>query len=240
MRALEDHLRRQVDRSHGFFWHRLRWRAVSQFLPRDRAFTLVDIGAGAGMVGRYLRDEFPAGAYHFVEPIRSLEDLLVERHGADSNARNRTSYTGVDVVTLLDVLEHQEDDRSFAEQLIAKTVPGTTIVVTVPALQPLWSTWDAALGHFRRYNKRTLAQVWMGHPVRVVELSYLFPEMLPAAVLRKLRQPDAGKIEGGESAEFPDLPRVLDRALYGLGTVSLGLRRLAPLGTSLLLAMERW
>lgn len=236
MQILEDHLQKQTEHSRDFFWHRLRWRAVRRFLPRERSFKLVDVGAGAGMVGEYMRDEYPRGEYHFVEPITSLETLLVSRHGSDRNARERTTYSGVEVVTLLDVLEHQKADRSFARELVARTVPGTTIVVTVPALQSLWSAWDEGLGHFRRYDKRTLLEAWRGLPAQVIELSYLFPEMIPAAAIRRFKQPGGTE---GENAEFPNLPPVVNAALYNLGSVSLALRRLTPFGTSLLLALRR-
>lgn len=238
MPALEAHLQRQVDHSREFFWHRLRWRAVKQFLPRERPFKLLDVGAGAGMVGQYMRDSLPLGEYHFIEPIESLESLLIERHGAARNARTRSAYPDVDVITLLDVLEHQEDDRAFAAGLVAKAAPGTTIVVTVPALQPLWSAWDTLLGHHRRYSRKTLLGVWSDLPVQVVELSYLFPEMLPAAAIRTLRKPvHQGAVDG--DAEFPELPALMNKALYGLGTISLGLRKFFPVGTSLILAMRR-
>lgn len=41
---LEAHLRRQVEHSQRFFWHRLRWNVVRGFLPNDEKFELVDVG----------------------------------------------------------------------------------------------------------------------------------------------------------------------------------------------------
>jgi len=67
--ALEAHLRRQIEHSSRFFWHRLRWRVVRSYLPEGRSFELVDVGAGAGLVGAYLARDRPLGTYRFVEPI---------------------------------------------------------------------------------------------------------------------------------------------------------------------------
>ena len=65
-------------------------------------------------------------------------------------------------VTLLDVLEHQEDDAQFIGGLVAKMEPGSVLLLTVPALPKLWSPWDEALGHYRRYTRSSLLDASMG------------------------------------------------------------------------------
>jgi hypothetical protein len=237
--ALEAHLRRQIEHSSRFFWHRLRWRAVRGYLPEGRSFELVDVGAGAGLVGAYLACDRPLGAYRFVEPIESLRRTLRERHGASADAADAARYDGADVVTLLDVLEHQEHDHEFLAALVAKMNPGATLLLTVPALPNLWSQWDVALGHFRRYDKATLHACTDALPLTVQETSFLFPEMVPLGLWRRRRKPtvraEAADI-APDDAEFPDLPRIVNDALYGLGTASLALRRHIGTGTSIFLA----
>lgn len=230
--ALESHLVNQLDTAaRGFFWHRLRWRAVSRALPRDRAFRLLDLGAGAGFAGEYLAEEFPLGAYHFVEPLRSLEEKLEARHGPARNLAAADTYAGIDAVILLDVLEHQEDDLAFLRALLAKVPAGARVVLTVPALPLLWSDWDRQLGHHRRYTRATLRRVLAACAVEIEEVSYLFPELVPAGLLRK-RSASAG-------AEFPTLPGWLNRALYLAGLPSLLLRRAVPFGSSLLAVVRK-
>lgn len=238
MNLLENHLRRQVDHAGDFFWHRLRWKAVARNLPVDRTFRLVDVGAGAGILGEYLERARPQGKYHFVEEIASLEQRLVERFGSDRNARKWTSYAGVDVVTVLDVIEHQADDHLFVADLVARMAPGSTLVATVPALMSLWSQWDVALGHHRRYTRRGFADLLAEHGFRVVERSYLFPELVPPALWRRLRSRSAGAVSPSQS-EFPELPRLLNEVLYVVGRGSLALRRWWPVGTSVLVVAER-
>ena len=234
--ALEAHLRRQIEHSSRFFWHRLRWRAVRGYLPEGRSFELVDVGAGAGLVGAYLARDRPLGTYRFVEPIESLRRILRERHGTAADAADDARYDGADVVTLLDVLEHQEHDHAFLAALVAKMNPGATLLLTVPALPSLWSQWDIALGHFRRYDKAALHACTAALPLTVHETSFLFPEMVPLGLWRRHRKPTAGTDTTGDDAEFPDLPRIVNDALYGLGTASLALRRHIPTGTSIFLA----
>jgi hypothetical protein len=112
--------------------------------------------------------------------------------------------------------------------------PGATLLMTVPALQTLWSQWDVALGHFRRYERSALISCSEGLPLTIRELSFLFPEMVPLGKIRaKRRRQDT---TAGESSEFPDLPGVVNDALYGLGSASLALRHHWRTGTSLFLA----
>jgi trans-aconitate methyltransferase len=62
-----------------------------------------------------------------------------------------------DTIILLDVLEHIEQDHQLLRQLQHGLKPGGRLVVKVPALNWLYSPLDRAIGHYRRYSKRTLA-----------------------------------------------------------------------------------
>lgn len=234
--ALEGHLRRQFEHSRRFFWHRLRWKAVRGYVPADGPLRLIDVGAGAGLLGEYVTKDRPNVAYEFAEPIESLRTDLRQRFGEQADATDRASFGDAGVVTLLDVLEHQEHDRPFCEQLVAKMAPGAQLLLTVPANQRLWSQWDVALGHFRRYDKTSLKACFEGLPVDVQEVSYLFPEMVPLGKVRARRSRKGNLQVAEDSAEFPDLPSVVNDVLYGLGSISLDLRRHSPFGTSVFLA----
>jgi hypothetical protein len=231
--ALEAHLRRQIEHSRRFFWQRLRWRAVRNYLPTDSAFDLVDVGAGAGLLGDFLARDRPRATYEFVEPIESLRQFLRERYGDQADAADHSDFGDASFVTLLDVLEHQEDDQAFMADLVGKMPPGSMLLLTVPALQRLWSDWDVALGHFRRYDKTSLFRCLDGLPLTINEMSFLFPEMVPLGLLRARRKSTNAV---GEDAEFPDLPGPVNDLLYGLGTASLALRQKWRTGTSLFVA----
>jgi 2-polyprenyl-3-methyl-5-hydroxy-6-metoxy-1,4-benzoquinol methylase len=235
MSTLEHHMRHQLEHAQSFFWHRLRWRAVASYLPEHQDFTLLDFGAGTGVLGEFLARERPRATYRFVEPMDFLEAHLEQRWGAAANARDAAA--GADYVTVLDVMEHQEDDVAFLGEIVAEMKSGSLMLLTVPALQRLWSSWDVSLGHYRRYNKAMLRSVVAELPLQVVELSYLFPEMLAPALLRARRRPAAEPAE--QPSEFPELPRPVNAGLYGVGRATLSVRRIVPAGTSLFAALLR-
>ena len=239
MTALQSHLQKQITASPDFFWHRLRWRALCGYLPADRPFSLVDVGAGAGLLGEYLAAERPLGRYAFVEPLAPLEAHLEARHGTACNVRGAAHYDGAGFVTLLDVLEHQEDDQAFLAELTGRMDVGATLLLTVPALDALWSEWDVALGHHRRYSARTLRARLTGPGLELVAVDYLFPEMLAPALVRKLLRRTNGTAAQERCPEFPDLSPSVDALLYRIGLVSLRLRGLWPAGTSLLAVARR-
>jgi SAM-dependent methyltransferase len=77
-----------------------------------------------------------------------------------------------DTILYLDVLEHIERD---ADELVAAArhlLPGGHLVVLVPAHAWLYSPFDAAIGHHRRYGRRSLQAVAPAGLERV-ELRYL-------------------------------------------------------------------
>jgi hypothetical protein len=232
MDELEAHLERQTEGFAEFFWHRLRWRAVRSYLPRETPFSLLDVGAGAGLVGEYLAQEFPRADYYFSEPIEALRQRLIAAYGPERYLPEPRPALGIGFVTALDVIEHIEDDRAFLEQLIVALDPGTTVIITVPALQRLWSQWDVSLGHHRRYDRRSLRALLASLPVDVVEVSYLFPELVPAGLWRARRSARGAGAAAG--ASFPQLPRWANRALYGFGAPLVSARRAAPVGSSVL------
>lgn len=62
-----------------------------------------------------------------------------------------------DTILYVDVLEHIEDDRGELARAASHLAPSGRLVVLSPAHQWLFSPFDAAVGHYRRYNFRQLA-----------------------------------------------------------------------------------
>jgi hypothetical protein len=102
----------------------------------------------------------------------------------------------------------------------------------------LWSWWDEQLGHHRRYTRRRLAQAVVGSPVELLEVSYLFPEMVLPALVRQRVGRRASRPQTGD-ADFPTFPGPIDRTLEVLGSMTYRSRAWWPFGTSVLLVARR-
>jgi 2-polyprenyl-3-methyl-5-hydroxy-6-metoxy-1,4-benzoquinol methylase len=90
----------------------------------------------------------------------------------EGDATRMSWAASFDTVVLLDVLEHIEDDVGFLRRLRACLKPGGRLVAKVPAGQWLYSPMDAAIGHFRRYSKKSLRRVLAAADLAAIEQRY--------------------------------------------------------------------
>jgi SAM-dependent methyltransferase len=93
-----------------------------------------------------------------------------------------------DLVLLMDVIEHVEDDFQFLSSVASALRPGAHVLITVPAHPELWSAHDVASQHWRRYTRERLVRVWRDMPLEarlVTPCNALLAPLVRAA--RKLR-----------------------------------------------------
>ncbi len=218
------------------FWHHVRYEVVRRVIVKSRNTNVTDIGAGAGGLGDHLLLRAPSIEYRFEESSALLSDALMLRFGVQARGSGYQQFSSGSAVSLLDVLEHVEDDAAMLAEIADRMQPGARLVLTVPAMSWLFSAWDRDLGHFRRYSRRSITSVVEGTGLRVDEASYLFPELVPVAILRKLLRPSP-KVNtklpaAGRNADFPTLPNMVDRVLRAVATATARFRKLWPIGTS--------
>jgi len=95
-----------------------------------------------------------------------------------------------DLIALLDVLEHVEDDRNTLEVLGSLLKPGGYLLISVPAFPFLWSTHDEVHHHKRRYFLGELKSKLENAGLEVGYASYfntiLFPLIFGARQFGKL------------------------------------------------------
>lgn len=229
---LESHLLGQVSEPRIGFWHEVRALTVLDQVPVGRPVEVVDIGAGAGLLGAILERERPEATYRFFEPIESIAEALALRYGADARLPRVEDCGSADVVALLDVIEHVEHEAELLGPVLGGTSRGTTVVLTAPALSILWSSWDEQLGHYRRYTTKSLRRALEEFPLEQVRVDYLFPELVAPGLVRRLarRRSDEGADVG--DADFPVLPPALDTLLRTIGRLTYRARRWWPIGSS--------
>jgi len=133
-----------------------------------------------------------------------------------------------DAITYVDVLEHIERDGEELARAAARLRSGGFLVVLAPAHPWLYSPFDAALGHFRRYTKRSLAGVAPA-ALTCVRLRYLDAAGLLASagnrVVLRRAQPTAGNLAFWDGVLVP-LSRAIDPLLgHRIGRSLLGVWR---------------
>jgi SAM-dependent methyltransferase len=155
-------------------------RCASDLSPR----TLLDVGAGSGFFSRELLRLTGAQSATCVDPAYPTE--REERVAGKQIAfRRAVSSSDADLVLLMDVLEHVDDDVGLLQEYVGKVQRGTCFLITVPAFQWLWSGHDVFLEHRRRYTLQAIEQVVRAAGLRVERGSYFFGALFPlAAALR--------------------------------------------------------
>ena len=92
----------------------------------------------------------------------------------------------IDQFFLLDVLEHIEDDERFVQCIYNKVAEGAVGIVTTPAFMELWSGNDVISGHFRRYNKEQLVNLFTSNGFSVTYANYFMSWLyFPIKIFRR-------------------------------------------------------
>jgi SAM-dependent methyltransferase len=182
--------------AHRHPWELARAKSVLSILATlDTNGTVADVGAGDIYFAGLLADQIG----HDVLAVDIGYDT-VGREGkvVKFNHISDLPHEGVDLVLLMDVIEHIEDVDAFLNELMPKIKPGGTILITVPAYQSLFSAHDVFLLHYRRYNKKLLNATLAKQPVKVDRMFYFFTSLFfartAALAVEKLKGP--GKADG--------------------------------------------
>jgi len=207
------------------WWVRARSRLILKYFKEHHISSLLEIGSGNGYVSIPLS---AAGVNVIgVEPLRmgaltltrdrvptiqaTFEDLKLERNSCPA-------------IGAFDVVEHIKDDQGFVTSVFECLVDGGFFIATVPAHQQLYSDYDTALGHYRRYSRGSLDSLILGVGFTKVTSRYFFSSLVfPAFFMRRIpfllgrRRVFDGK--GGVSEDCESImhvPHFLNRLLSGI------------------------
>lgn len=207
------------------FWHWVRFDLVTDVVEEHGCTGIVDVGAGSGMLGHRVSTTHPDLDYLFVESSPRLDALLTERFGTEARLGDSDRITTASVTCMLDVVEHIEHDVEALVELRERMDTGCRLVVTVPAMQWAFSTFDTDLGHYRRYSKKQLRSTLVGAGFSVERCDYLFPELLPIVVKRRLRP-------STNTVDMPVLSPWKNRVGHAVSGTTARARKIWPVGTS--------
>ncbi|MBL1141660.1 MAG: class I SAM-dependent methyltransferase [Proteobacteria bacterium] len=103
-----------------------------------------------------------------------------------------------DLIVLLDVLEHIDDDAGSLEALGNYMNDNGSLVLTVPAYQFLWTSHDEQHHHKRRYTVTQLKTLIENNGWNVSYISYFNTLLFPLALIDRIKQKwfSSGENEG--------------------------------------------
>lgn len=127
---------------------------------------VLEVGAGLGSVTRSLWND-GIESWLAVEPDPALSAQIARR--AENFRGSLRAVQGTlddvdkaarfDTILYIDVLEHIEADFSQVKRAAELLLAGGHLVILSPAHQFLYSPFDKAIGHFRRYDRRSIGRL---------------------------------------------------------------------------------
>jgi hypothetical protein len=90
-----------------------------------------------------------------------------------------------DTIIYIDVLEHIEKDKEEISKAAALLNNGGHLIVLSPAFQLLFSPFDKAIGHYRRYSKKNLHNI-APNTLSTVSCKYLDTTGFFAGLMNKI------------------------------------------------------
>lgn len=152
--------------------------------------TIADIGCGNGGNTACFQSPFHATGIDISQAaIDSAQTLHPHAHFVVGKAEDHRELIGkADIVLLMDTLEHIHDDAEFLRSIVSMMRSGATLLITVPANPALWSAYDIASGHHRRYTTQSLHALFTALPVDISLLAGLNTRLaVPLRMVRALQ-----------------------------------------------------
>lgn len=225
----------ELDKRH--WWYVARREILAELIRRRIALPpdprILEIGCGTGhnlvMLERFGRVD----GIEIDPTARGLASLRLGRPVMDAPlpALSGVEEGAYDLVALLDVLEHVEEDREALVSIARRLKPGGRILITVPAHPWMWSAHDEVNHHKRRYTRKTLSAVIEAAGLRTEMMSWFNSLLFPVAAAARF----AGRLTGKEDSDdrMPAAPlNTIFEKIFGLERYAIG-RLPFPPGVSL-------
>ena len=225
----------ELDSRH--WWYRARREILADLIRRRIPLPdkprILEIGCGTGhnlvMLKRF-------GSVDAIEIDSAARAIASQRLGRAVMDAPLPALTGVedrayDLIAILDVLEHVDEDREALQSMARKLKPGGRILIAVPAHPWMWSAHDVVNHHKRRYTRRTLRAVVEAAGLRLEMMSWFNSLLFPLAAAARF----AGKVRRKDDSDdkLPPKPvNALFEAIFGLERYAIG-RLPFPPGVSL-------
>lgn len=151
--------------------------AIIRQLTRELqpGYRVLEVGCGTGSVLRALEQACPDGSVYGMDLFREGLDyarMRVKCPLIQGDIHWPPFGAIYQVIGMFDVLEHLADDLEVLQDLYRMLSPGGAMVLTVPAYPSLWSYFDEASHHVRRYEKEELRS-------RLVEAGFVVEYISP-------------------------------------------------------------
>ena len=218
------------------FEYALKWKKYfSDFIQQHIGGHVLECGAGIGATSKILNNSL-VKEWTLLEPDKKMVALLKNKinnqelpvfckveEGDISVFENKPQF---DTILYIDVLEHLKNDREELVKAAALLNQKGKLIILSPAFPALYSNFDKAIGHYKRYTKKELLSI-MPESMNKISLRYLdssgFFLSFANKTLLKQKYPTRNQINFWDSYIVP-ISKISDRIVnYSFGKSILGI-----------------
>ncbi len=194
---------RMAEHDSTHWWYTARRDVLHDYIAREAALPkdarILEIGCGTGhnlaMLGQF-------GTVDAIEIDPAAREIASKRLGKPVGDAPLPALTGIergayDMIAVLDVVEHIEDDVAALKAMKACLKPGGKILIAVPAHQWMWSAHDVVNHHHRRYSKASLKAAIDAAGLTPKKLGYFNSLLFPIAAAARV----AGRMTGRDDSD---------------------------------------
>lgn len=138
---------------------------------------VLDIGCGDGYFDKELLKAQPRIKELYGVDI-FLEESYSDGKGNWTNSLENLPNKKFDLILMMDVLEHIENDNDYMKNIQNRLSDDGVILLTVPAFMKLYSLHDEELKHFRRYNMKMLKEALKSTDLKIHNKSYFYLSLI--------------------------------------------------------------
>jgi SAM-dependent methyltransferase len=213
-------------------------KVLDCYLPDQDARSILEVGCGSGGNLELLSNYGDLCAMELDDDAREMAKRrgigIVEKGSLPDDVPFTQTF---DLICMLDVLEHIDDDLRTLQEIKKRLKPRGKLLLTVPAYGFLWSAHDVALAHKRRYRKKQLIQLVKLSGLKTLYTTYFNTFLFPVVAAARFLNNALGK-KGGADMKMPSnvmndlLIKIFSSERIFIPGISL------PVGVSILLVAE--
>ena len=176
------------------FWMQWRFKFLLKQLKINnisinKKLKIMDLGCGNGILSNQLENKFNIK----IDRVDLNEEtLLLNRrvkgklicYNINNKLKKLKNY--YDIIFLFDVLEHVKNDINFLKNTLYHLKKDGLLIINVPSVSILFSNYDYAVGHLKRYDSSDFEIIKKKIKVNFKTITSWGILMLPVLLIRKI------------------------------------------------------
>lgn len=202
------------------WYYRSKANALKMLLKDVEIEKILDVGAGSGFFSKFLLSVTDAETAWCVDVGYDAE-FDDTQDGKPVHYRRSIDTSDADIVLLMDVLEHVDDDIGLLKDYAKKVRKGTFFLISVPAFEWLWSGHDVYLGHKRRYTLTQIEDTAGRAELTVKTGVYYFGAVFPVAAFLRMTEKFFKGLTRPCQSQLKQHSLIVNETLAGLSHIEL-------------------